>query len=44
MQATAQRSLKMINSFYEVGTKYEQFTDSTNFKIANMLPKVKTYT
>ena len=40
MQATARRSLKMTSC--RVGTKYEQFTDSTNFKKANKpLPKVK---
>ena len=36
MQATAPQN----DSLYEVG-KYEQFTDSTNFKKANKLPEVK---
>ena len=29
------------DSLYKVGTKYEQFTDSTNVKKANKVPKVK---
>ena len=28
------------DSLYKVGTKYEQFTASTNFKNSNKLPKV----
>ena len=28
----------------QVGTKYEQFAGSTNFKKPNTLPKVETYT